>query len=114
MYRIIIDKVKVTHFSLHSLLLSHGDSRNASSSLGNDFFQKMDLFRAISDHVRSHRVSYHHSLSLLFGKGESTELIFYSSAVKQSNQPTYINSGCVKQYHMTNLDALAKLPPLPH
>jgi hypothetical protein len=108
--------VKVTRFSSCSLLLSHRDSRNVSGSLGNDFFQKMDLFRAISDHVRSHRVSYHHSLSLLFGKGESTELIFYdlSSAVKQSNQPTNINSGCVKQYHMTNLDALAKLPPLPH
>ena len=54
---VIIKPVKVLCFSFLSHSLKPRDSRTASSSLGIDFFQKMDLMRAASKQVRSYRVS---------------------------------------------------------
>ena len=48
---VIIEPVKVLCFSFCSYSLKPRDSRTASSSLGIDFFQKMDLMRAASEQV---------------------------------------------------------------
>jgi len=48
---VIIKPVKVLRFSFRSHSLKSRDSRKASSSLGIDFFQKMDLMRAVSKRV---------------------------------------------------------------
>lgn len=55
----IMNYVKVTRFSFCSYSLKHRESRNASASLGIDFFQKIDLLRVILEQVRSHMASNH-------------------------------------------------------
>lgn len=44
-----MNKVKVTRFSFCSFSFSRRDSGNASRSMSNDFFQKIDSLRAISE-----------------------------------------------------------------